>query len=97
MKQTEKITIEQCCLHYEIESGFIQQLDQYGLIEITRSGDEAFIDYEQLSDLEKYMHLHYDLHINMEGMDAIRHLLLRIQEMQQELLKLQGEHSLGTR
>ena len=32
------------------------------------------IDFEQLADIEKYIHLYYDLDINMEGLEAIMHL-----------------------
>lgn len=91
MKKADKISIEQCCIYYEIETSFVQQLDDFGLIELSRSGKKTFIDFGQLSDLEKYMHLHYDLNINMEGMEAIKHLLTRVQGLQKEIVKLQRE------
>ena len=89
MKKAGKISVEQCCIYYEIETSFVQQLDDFGLIELSRSGKKAFINFEQLSDLEKYMHLHYDLNINMEGMEAIKHLLTRVQGLQKEIKELQ--------
>jgi len=91
MEKAEKISVEQCCIYYKIETSFVQALDEYGLIELTRSGKKAFIAYEQLTQLEKYMHLHYDLDINLAGIEAIRHLLNRVQSLQQEIKKLQSE------
>jgi hypothetical protein len=67
------------------------QLDEYGLIELDHSGTETLIAYEQLPALEKYMHLHYDLDINMEGMEAIKHLLHRMADLQQQVRKLEQE------
>lgn len=90
MEEVKKISIEQCCIYYKIEASFVQELNEHGLIELTRSDKEAFIAYEQLGNLEKYMHLHYDLEINMPGMEAISHLLSRLQTLQQEIKKLQG-------
>ncbi len=91
MEKIKKISVEQCCVYYSIETSFVQQLDEHGLIELNRSGKNTFIAYEQLADLEKYTHLHYDLDINMAGIEAIKHLLDRMQNLQQEIKRLQGE------
>jgi len=91
MKQLRKISVEQCCTYYKIETTFVQQLDQHGLIQLIRSGKGTYIDFEQLADLEKYTHMHYDLNINFEGIEAIKHLLNRVQGLQRKLMKLQGE------
>lgn len=91
MEKTKKISVEQCCIYYSIETSFVQQLDEHGLIKLNRTGKKSFIAYEQLPDLERYMHLHYDLSINMEGMDAIRHLLERMQGLQLDIKRLEAE------
>ena len=91
MEKIKKISVEQCCMYYQIETTFVQQLDEYGLIELNRSGKKQFIRYEQLPDLEKFIRMHYELEINMEGMEAIGHLLNRMQSLQQEIQKLQNE------
>lgn len=91
MENESRIAVEQCCSYYSIELSFIQQLDEYGLIELSRSGKETFIAFEQLPDLERYIRLHYELDINMAGIEAVSHLLNRVQRLQRELRKLQGE------
>ena len=90
LEKAEKIAVEDYCVYYSIETKFVHQLNEHGLIELSRSGEKTFISYEQLPDLEKYMRLHYDLEINMAGIETIRHLLNRMQELQQTLKNLQG-------
>jgi hypothetical protein len=89
--EATKISIEQCCVYYNIETSFIQQLDDHGLIELIRSDERVYIAFEQLSDLEKYTHMHYELEINIEGLETIKHLLDKVHELQKEVNRLKGE------
>jgi hypothetical protein len=91
MEKITTISVEQCCIHYSIEHSFIQDLDEHGLIKLKRSGKKAFIKFEQLADLEKYIRLHHELDINMAGLQAINHLLQRMQLLQNEIKKLQQD------
>ena len=91
MEKSNHISIEECCVYYSIEISFVQQLNEHGLIELVRSGETVFIAFEQLTDLEKYMHLHYELEINMEGLETIKHLLNRVQDLQNEVNRLRRE------
>lgn len=50
------------------------------------------IDFEQLADIEKYIHLYYDLDINMEGLEAIMHLLNRVQHLQHQIKRLKNDY-----
>lgn len=95
MNTSNHITVDQCCFYYKIETTFVQSLNEHGLIELTKSEKEYSISYEQLANLEKYIHLHYDLDINMEGMEAITHLLTRVYDLQNEVKKLQNELGQG--
>ncbi len=95
MNTSSNITVEQCCFYYKIETTFVQSLNEHGLIALTKSEKEYFINYEQLISLEKYIHLHYDLDINMEGLEAITHLLTRITDLQNEVKRLQNELGQG--
>ena len=54
--------------------------------------DRDFLDL-QLGDLERYCHLYYDLSINIEGIDAIRHMLARIEDLQREVHHLRRQLS----
>ena len=78
------ISQEECCVQYNIELSFIQALGEYGLLEITTVAETAYVHTEQLLELEKFIRLHYDLNINMEGIDAIAHLLGKLSSLQQK-------------
>ena len=93
--QSEKlIPLNECCKHYEIELSFIGSVQEYGLIEITSIGEEQFIYTSQLQKLEKLIRLHYELEINMEGIEAITNLLVKVERMQQEITYLKNKLSL---
>jgi len=87
------IPVDDFCLHYQIEHSFISDLNESGLIEITTIEETGCIPANQLSSLEKYVRLYYDLQINVEGIEAITHLLERIKELQHELRRLKQESS----
>ena len=85
METKNLILIEQLCSHHNIEVSFVNSLHEFGLIEIVVIEDNKYLSHEQLKDIEKMMRLHYELEINMEGIDAISNLLLQIDNLQQEL------------
>jgi chaperone modulatory protein CbpM len=84
------ITITEYCINYDIEPEFISSLDESGIITLTIIDTEKYIDTMLFDELDKYIHLHYDLHINIEGIDAIRHLLNKVDRMQGEILELKS-------
>jgi hypothetical protein len=81
----ELIPQEECCMQYNIEVTFIQTLNEYGLIETITIEEKPFIPVSQLHELEKFIRLHYDLDINMEGIDVIAHLLSKVKNLQNEI------------
>jgi chaperone modulatory protein CbpM len=90
--QTQKYTAaEACCEYYNIDITFIDSLQEYGLIEMNTIEEKKVIDNEALQELEKFIRLHYDLDINIAGIDAIKHLLERIKNLQDEILSLKNK------
>ena len=63
---------------------------EYGLIEVTTVEENYFIDTNQLQKLEQYTRWHYDLDINLEGIEVIDHLLSRVKNLQNEINSLQN-------
>jgi len=90
MENSNYITATQFCNHYGVELSFITELQQFGLIQVVEAEAEPLIPLEQLSELEKYARLHYDLDINSEGIEAINYLLQRIKNMQEEISSLRS-------
>lgn len=83
--QTERISITEYCDHYRVQQEFIESLEECGIIELATEGPQKFIDQDQLAELERYRILHFELQINIEGIDAIRHLLQRQQSLVREV------------
>lgn len=89
--EKELITITEYCIKYDIEPSFIGLLEESGIIILTSVGQEKYIHIEQLTEIDRYIHFHYDLHINIEGIDAIRHLLDKVNHMQEEIQQLKKQ------
>lgn len=90
MQNEENILMEDCCKYYSIETSFVKSLDEHGLIQLVQTNESYFIQHDELGKLERYMHFHYDLDINMEGMEAISHLLEKIEKLQAQLRMLKN-------
>jgi len=95
-KETKLISVVDFCSYYNVEAAFVDSLKEYELIEVTTIENREFIYPEQLHHLEKVVRLHYDLDINMEGIDVIMQLLQRIEQMKLEMRGLKNKlHAIG--
>lgn len=88
--QNELIIVSEYCSKCHVEPLFIDLLQEGGLIDVRTENGERYLLFSQLPDVERYSRMYYDLSINMEGIDAIRHLLGRVEEMQKEIRALRG-------
>ncbi len=84
MPDQEFIPVEICCSNYNIELNFIRSLEEYGLISISYRESVAFIQKEDVPQLEQFSRMYYELNINVEGIDALRNLLDKIRKLQDE-------------
>lgn len=91
METENLISVQQFCTHHNIEFGFLNSLNEYGLIEITTIEETQYIYKGQLKNLEKMIRLHYELDINIEGIEAISHLLNRVEDLHTELNMLKNK------
>ncbi|WP_300725998.1 chaperone modulator CbpM [uncultured Bacteroides sp.] len=89
--QNDLIIINDYCSHCNIEPDFILMLGEDGLINIQVIDNTNYFPASQLSDLERYAHLYYDLSINVAGIDAIHNLLDRIEALQRRVRYLENE------
>lgn len=89
--QNDLIIISDYCDQCNIEPSFITLLGEDGLIDIEEIDHIRYFPASQMAALERYAHLYYDLSINVEGIDAIRHLLERVEGLQREVRLLEDE------
>ena len=90
METKNLISIQQFCKHYNVPITFINALNEYELVEIIVSKSEHYLKITQLHEVEKMMRLHYDLDINLEGIDAIYNLLKQVVSLQDEITSLKN-------
>lgn len=85
MNTDNLIRIEYFCEQYNVEFSFVTSLQESGLINIIEQEESRYLNTEDLSEIEKLIRLHYELGVNIEGIDVISNLLKQINDLQQEL------------
>ena len=88
MQNKDMVQASEFCIHHNIELSFIQSLMEYDMIETIRVDETIFLPVSQLARLERIIRLHFELGINLEGIETIAHLLERMDEMQKQIVKL---------
>jgi hypothetical protein len=91
MYEHELIPAQEFCTHHDVELNFIYSLHEFGLIEIINEEGNDYLSTDQLNQLEKIVRLHYDLNVNMEGIDVILHLLKQLEATHQEANELRNQ------
>jgi len=91
MQQGELIPAGVFCEYHHVELSFIRNLHDSGLIGLTLLDGAAFLTTGELAELEKFVRWHYELSINPEGIEAIAHLLGRVNRLQEENQSLRNK------
>ena len=90
MNQINLIAATDICTFHEVEYAFINSLGEAGLVELKMVKQETYIPETDLQKLEKMIRMHHELEINVAGIEAIIHLLDRIEQMQEEMRVLRN-------
>jgi chaperone modulatory protein CbpM len=72
------------CAFHHVELSFVRELHASGLIGIKVQDETVMLAAEELPVLEKFVRWHYELSINSEGIEALSHLLGRMEALQEE-------------
>ncbi len=88
--QTDLVIVSEYCQKCHIDPSFIILLEEGGLIDINTRDGERYLLASQLRDLEQYTRMYYDLSINIEGIEAIHHMLDRMRDLQAEVHSLRN-------
>jgi hypothetical protein len=90
MESDNLINVEDFCQHHQVDISFIRLLSEHGLVEITTIEQTHYLTPLQLRDVEKMTTMHYDLDINLEGIEVICQLLGRINNLHEEVNQLRN-------
>ena len=90
MSSEELIPAGEFCTFHHVELSFLQNLHESGLIVLTIRNGAAYLESEQLAVVEKFARWHYELAINAEGIEALSHVLDRIDRLVNENNRLRS-------
>ena len=93
MENQNYIPVQRICIIYKVPETFLNQLYEYDLINITIVDKVECIETTEIKKVEKIIRLHFDLNINMEGIDSVLHLLNRVNELQDQITRLNNRIS----
>jgi chaperone modulatory protein CbpM len=85
MDSNNMVPAQEFCTHHSISYTFITGLQEAGLVEVVLVEEQAYLYTDQLAALEKLVRMHTELEINMEGVEAVAHLLQRLETLQLQL------------
>jgi len=71
-----------------VPESFITSLFDYELIEIIISEEQQYIHVTQIKNIEKFIRFHYEMDINLEGLDAVSNLLKQVESLKEEIVTL---------
>lgn len=91
MQREQLIPADDFCASHQISLSFISSLQESGLIELISVQEHYFIHTDQLHQLEKMVRLHFEMDINLEGLETIAHLLDQLQQAQQQINALNNK------
>lgn len=89
----KSIALHTFCVSNNIPESFIEQLSTYELIEVIEIDSVKQIKTTELEKVQRLMRLHYDLNVNLEGIDIINNLLDRIQSLEETIRVLENENA----
>lgn len=83
-----RISIEEVVRVYEVDYSFIDSLIDSELLHPEVENEIRYITHDELSDLEKFVNWHYDMEVNLAGIEIIHKLLCRLNDLQQENIRI---------
>lgn len=89
MHTEELIPAREICAHYQVEISFIRELSARELLEVKTSGEDTFLEASRLKDLERLISLHYEMDINLEGIEVVERLLRQLEDARARMRALE--------
>lgn len=90
---SERISREDLVKIYNIEITFFDELVDYGLLNIQIENNIHYLMYEDLPALEKFANWHYDLEINLPGLEVIHNMLKKLDALNRRNRELMNKLS----
>lgn len=85
MEREEYILVSHYCEQTSTPIDFIDSLCEYGFIEIQVYENQQYVAPHSIVEIERVNRLYHELGINLEGIDALNHLLDKVNRLEREL------------
>jgi len=79
------ILITHYCENTNTPEEFIYSLQEYGFIKIQRIDNNIYVESHEIVEIERISRLKNELGINLEGIDALYHMIKKISYLENEL------------
>ncbi|MFC7346225.1 chaperone modulator CbpM [Chryseobacterium zhengzhouense] len=90
---SERISREELVKIYNIEVTFFDELVDSGLLHIQTENEIRYLRYEDLPSFERFANWHYDLEINLPGLEVIHDMLKKMEDLKQKNRELMNKLS----
>jgi hypothetical protein len=90
----ERISREELVKIYNIEVTFFDELVASGLLNIHTENEIRYLMYEDLPSFERFTNWHYDLEINLPGLEVIHDMLNKMEELRLKNRELMNKLSM---
>lgn len=91
MNLEDFIPTDEICTRYKVEHTFVHALSESGLIHIVTFKKTTYVHCDEISEFEKLRRLHYELNINLEGLEAVQNLLGQVERLQNQNIELKNK------
>ncbi|MGC5744195.1 chaperone modulator CbpM [Chryseobacterium sp. NFX27] len=81
---SERISREELVKIYNIEITFFDELVDVGLLNVETENEVRYLLYEDLPVFEKLTNWHYDLEINLPGLEVIHEMLRKMEDLKRK-------------
>ena len=93
MENENLIRIEVLCSVHNIDISFLHSLKESGLAELIVQEESFYVHTSQIGHIEKMIRLHYEMDINLEGLEVVGHLLEKVDVLSEENRSLRNRLS----
>ncbi|MGZ5284144.1 MAG: chaperone modulator CbpM [Kaistella sp.] len=90
---TDRISREELVKIYDIEITFFDSLEESGLLKTQTENEVKYLLYDELEVFERFANWHYDLEVNLPGVEIIHHLLQKMERLKDENRRLSQLYS----
>lgn len=81
---SERISREELVKIYNVEITFFNELVDSGLLNIHTDDEIHYLMYEDLPIFERFTNWHYDLEINLPGLEVIHDMLSKMEDLKRK-------------